>query len=134
MPATRRQIHGYHKRLSAARRRRKALARPFLWDNAVLAEEAEGPNRFDPVRPRRPGAKTAAARVLLAIAERPRSASQLADALGLDQSQVRSAIDALRTPRGWPIENDGQGRFCLDTSHPLAAQALQKMKQAPTAE
>jgi biotin operon repressor len=134
MPLTRRQIPGYHKRLSAARHRRRMLARPFLWDNAVLAEGADGPNRFDPVRPRRPGAKTAAARVLLAIAARPRTASQLAAALGLDESQVRSAINALRTPRGWPIENDGEGRFCLDTSHSLAAQALQTMKQAPPAE
>lgn len=125
---TRSQIPGYHKRLGAARRRRKAMARPYLWDNAVLAEEAEGPNRFDPLRPRRPGATSAAARVLLSIAERPRTASQLATVLGLDPRQVRSAIDRLRTPYGWPIEND-EGRFRLDASHPLAARALEKLKQ-----
>ena len=76
------------------------MARPFLWDNAVLSEEAEGRNRFDPVRPRCPGANTAAARVLLAIAEQPRSASQLATVVGLDELQVRSAINGLRNPQG----------------------------------
>jgi hypothetical protein len=45
----------------------------------------------------------------------------------MDEKGVRTAIDRLREPGGWPIWNDRELRFVLDASDPLTIEALQEL-------
>ncbi len=108
-------IDGVHqKRLAAAiRRRDDGTSRPFLWDNAVLAVAGETGNPRPPIVPDPAGLGESDRRLIERLSNNPMSARELADALGLNELEVRSSIDRLRDPAGWWIENDRRGRFML---------------------
>lgn len=110
----------HHKRLTAALRRRDdGTSRPFLWDNAVLAVANEPGNPRPPILPDPALLSDSDRRLIERLSNNPMSARELADALGSDETAIRSTINRLRDPAGWWIENDRRGRFMLVPLPPL---------------
>lgn len=116
MVTTSRGMPVHPKRIAAASRRRDACERPFLTDNEILSADGQEPNPREPRSPRPPAGGTNPERVLAEIRRHTngQTVPRIAQALDLDEDGVRSAINRLRDPRGWPIWNDGELRFWLD--------------------
>lgn len=118
------------KRIDAARGRREQGKRPFVSDNEILTKAGLEPNELPPLKPVPPERGTDERRVLSAICQCPNgdTVAHLALTFGMDEKKVRTAIDRLRNPGGWPIWNDNQFRFWLDENGPLTAEALRELE------
>jgi hypothetical protein len=114
------------KRLRVAATRRDENEQPFVWDNELFDASGEVRNGLAPREARLPRPGSQVARVLDVIpldAPAARSASQIAVAAGVTESQARGAINQLRGT-GWDVRHDDGDGFYLDRRHPLTVAAL----------